>query len=98
MESFHCFDSLYNMFVSEYNHFLLAIRVEENIFACQILKVVSVLGGEMSLYLASGLQSSFFPLKVMHCRFFDQYQFRRSRTSYLKLEMVLVMVIQRGVE
>lgn len=69
-----------NMFVSGYNHFSVAVSVEENRFSCQLLKVTSVWGGKMKLFLASGMQSFIFTLKVMHCRFFDQYQFRSSRT------------------
>lgn len=77
---FSALTTLYNIFVSQYNHFSVAVSVEENSFSCQLLKVTSVWGGEMSLFLAFGMQSSFFMLKEMHCRFFDQHQFRSSRT------------------
>ncbi|RLW00651.1 hypothetical protein DV515_00008595 [Chloebia gouldiae] len=38
-----------------------------------------------------------FMLKLVNWRFFDQYQFRSSRTPILKLEKIAVMVIQRDV-
>lgn len=40
MESFHFFDSLYNMFVPKYNHFSVAVSVEENRFSWQFLKIM----------------------------------------------------------
>lgn len=47
---FSALTTLYNIFVSQYNHFSVAVSMEENSFSCQLLKVTSVWGGEMSLF------------------------------------------------